>query len=42
MLKVTLETSLLTMEEKLRAAEIAIQAVADFIKTSTGSATNNT
>ena len=37
-LKVTLETSLLTMEEKLRAAEIAIQAGADFIKTSTGSA----
>jgi len=39
MLKVTLETSLLTMEEKLRASEIAIQAGADFIKTSTGSAT---
>jgi deoxyribose-phosphate aldolase len=38
-LKVTLETSLLTMEEKLRAAEISIQAGADFIKTSTGSAT---
>ena len=38
-LKVTLETSLLTMEEKLRASEIAIQAGADFIKTSTGSAT---
>lgn len=37
-LKVTLETSLLTMEEKLRAAEISIQAGADFIKTSTGSA----
>jgi deoxyribose-phosphate aldolase len=36
LLKVTLETSLLTMEEKLRAAEIAIQAGADFIKTSTG------
>ncbi len=34
--KVTLETSLLTMEEKLRAAEIAIQAGADLIKTSTG------
>jgi len=34
-LKVTLETSLLTMEERLRAAEIAIQAGADFIKTST-------
>jgi deoxyribose-phosphate aldolase len=38
-LKVTLETALLTMEEKLRASEIAIQAGADFIKTSTGSAT---
>jgi deoxyribose-phosphate aldolase len=37
--KMTLETSLLTMEEKLRASEIAIQAGADFIKTSTGSAT---
>jgi deoxyribose-phosphate aldolase len=36
LLKVTLETSLLTLEEKLRAAEIAIQAGADFIKTSTG------
>ena len=36
LLKMTLETSLLTMEEKLRAAEIAIQAGADFIKTSTG------
>lgn len=37
-LKVTLETTLLTMEEKLRASEIAIQSGADFIKTSTGSA----
>lgn len=36
LLKVILETSLLTMEEKLRAAEIAIHAEADFIKTSTG------
>jgi deoxyribose-phosphate aldolase len=35
-LKVILETSLLTVEEKLRAAEIAIQAGADFLKTSTG------
>ena len=35
LVKVTLETSLLTMEEKLRASEIAIQAGADFIKTST-------
>ena len=37
--KVILETSLLTMEEKLRASEIAIQAGADFIKTSTGFST---
>lgn len=36
LLKVTLETHLLTMQEKLRAAEISIQAGADFIKTSTG------
>ena len=36
LVKVTLETSLLTMEEKLRSSEIAIQAGADFIKTSTG------
>jgi deoxyribose-phosphate aldolase len=39
LLKVILETALLTMEEKLRAAEIAIQAGADFIKTSTGFST---
>jgi deoxyribose-phosphate aldolase len=36
LLKVIVETALLTVEEKLRAAEIAIQAGADFIKTSTG------
>jgi deoxyribose-phosphate aldolase len=36
MLKVILETALLNVEEKLRGAEIAIQAGADFIKTSTG------
>ena len=36
LLKVILETSLLNVEEKLRGAEIAIQAGADFIKTSTG------
>ena len=36
LLKVILETSLLSMEEKLRGAEIAILAGADFIKTSTG------
>jgi deoxyribose-phosphate aldolase len=35
-LKVNLETCLLTMEEKLRASEIAIQAGADFINTATG------
>jgi deoxyribose-phosphate aldolase len=36
LLKVILETVLLSVEEKLRASEIAIQAGADFIKTSTG------
>jgi deoxyribose-phosphate aldolase len=36
LLKVILENCLLTVEEKLRASEIAIQAGADFIKTSTG------
>lgn len=36
LLKVTLETALLTMAEKLRAAETAIQAGADWIATSTG------
>ena len=36
LLKLILETSLLSMEEKLRGSEIAIQAGADFIKTSTG------
>jgi deoxyribose-phosphate aldolase len=36
LLKVILETALLSMEEKLRGAEIAIQAGADFLKTSTG------
>jgi deoxyribose-phosphate aldolase len=39
LLKVILETALLTVEEKLRAAEIGIQAGADFIKTSTGFST---
>jgi deoxyribose-phosphate aldolase len=34
--KVILETALLSMEEKLRGSELAIQAGADFIKTSTG------
>jgi deoxyribose-phosphate aldolase len=36
LLKVILETCLLNVEEKLRGAEIAIQAGADFLKTSTG------
>jgi deoxyribose-phosphate aldolase len=35
-IKVNLETCLLTMEERLRASEIAIQAGADFINTATG------
>jgi deoxyribose-phosphate aldolase len=39
-LKVILETCLLTVEEKLRGAEIAIQAGADFLKTSTGFSTS--
>jgi deoxyribose-phosphate aldolase len=34
--KVILETCLLSFEEKLRASEIALAAGADFIKTSTG------
>lgn len=36
LLKVILETTLLTVEEKLRASELAIAAGADFLKTSTG------
>jgi deoxyribose-phosphate aldolase len=40
LLKVILETALLTLQEKLRASEIAIQAGADFIKTSTGFSTS--
>jgi deoxyribose-phosphate aldolase len=39
-LKVILETCLLSVEEKLRAAEIAIQAGTDFLKTSTGFSTS--
>lgn len=39
LLKVILETALLTVEEKLRGAELAIKAGADFIKTSTGFST---
>jgi deoxyribose-phosphate aldolase len=38
--KVILETCLLTVEEKLRASELAIAAGADFIKTSTGFSTS--
>jgi deoxyribose-phosphate aldolase len=41
LLTVTLETCLLAMDEKLRAAEIAIQAGADFLKTSTGLSAGN-
>jgi deoxyribose-phosphate aldolase len=40
LLKVILETALLNVEEKLRGSEIAIQAGADFIKTSTGFSTS--
>jgi deoxyribose-phosphate aldolase len=36
LLKVILETALLTVEEKLRGAELAIQGGTDFLKTSTG------
>jgi deoxyribose-phosphate aldolase len=39
-LKVILETCLLTVEEKLRASEVAINAGADFLKTSTGFSTS--
>jgi deoxyribose-phosphate aldolase len=39
-LKVILETCLLSVEEKLRGAEIAIQAGTDFLKTSTGFSTS--
>jgi deoxyribose-phosphate aldolase len=40
LLKVILETCLLSVEEKLRGSEIAIQAGADFLKTSTGFSTS--
>jgi deoxyribose-phosphate aldolase len=40
LLKVILETCLLSVEEKLRGSELAIQAGADFIKTSTGFSTS--
>jgi deoxyribose-phosphate aldolase len=39
LVKVILETCLLNVEEKLRAAELAISAGADFLKTSTGFST---
>ena len=39
-LKAILETALLSTEEKLRGAEIAIQAGADFVSTSTGFSTS--
>jgi deoxyribose-phosphate aldolase len=39
LVKVILETSLLGVEEKLRAAELALAAGADFLKTSTGFST---
>lgn len=38
--KVIIETSLLTDEEKVRACELAVAAGADFVKTSTGFSTN--
>jgi deoxyribose-phosphate aldolase len=40
LLKVILETCLLSVEEKLRASEIAILAGTDFLKTSTGFSTS--
>jgi deoxyribose-phosphate aldolase len=40
LLKVILETALLSVEEKLRGCEVSIQAGADFIKTSTGFASS--
>lgn len=39
LLKVILETSLLTEEEKRRACELAVKAQVDFVKTSTGFST---
>jgi deoxyribose-phosphate aldolase len=39
LVKVIIETSLLTEEEKVRACEISIRAGADFVKTSTGFST---
>lgn len=42
LLKVILETCLLSVEEKLRASEIAISAGTDFLKTSTGFSSGGT
>ncbi|MFS0840681.1 deoxyribose-phosphate aldolase [Paenibacillus sp. 1P03SA] len=39
LVKVIIETSLLTDEEKVRASELAVKAGADFVKTSTGFST---
>jgi len=39
LVKVIIETSLLTEEEKVRACELAVKAGADFVKTSTGFST---
>lgn len=39
-LKVIIETALLTEEEKVRACKIAVEAGADFVKTSTGFSTS--
>ncbi|MNH82604.1 Deoxyribose-phosphate aldolase 2 [compost metagenome] len=39
LVKVIIETSLLTDEEKVRASELAVQAGANFVKTSTGFST---
>ncbi|WP_106767043.1 deoxyribose-phosphate aldolase [Paenibacillus faecalis] len=39
LVKVIIETSLLTDEEKVRACQLAVQAGADFVKTSTGYST---
>ena len=39
LVKVIIETSLLTKEEKVRACELAVKAGADFVKTSTGFST---
>ena len=39
MVKVIIETCLLTDEEKVRACQLAVKAGADFVKTSTGFST---